>query len=145
MILLELLVAVAVVLFAVGTGTVVHELLHASVLRLAGVGYEVRWLHGGRAGRLGAGLFGTWASVRMTSIPAGLDPWQLRFAALSPLCLAAPLVAIGLGVVPDPFASGNLYLKLAVVGWLACALPSPQDFSLVWNARTVIAGNGDPA
>lgn len=145
MLLYELLVAVLVVLLAVGTGTVIHELLHASFLRLSGVNCEVRWLHGGRTGRLGAGLFGTWASVRMTSIPDGLDPWQLRLAALSPLLLAAPLVAIGVGVVPDPFATGNLHLKLAVVGWLACALPSPQDFSLVWNAPTVIAGDGTRA
>lgn len=144
MILSELLVSILVVLLAVGTGTVVHELLHATFLRLAGVTCEVRWLHGGRTGRLGAGLFGTWASVRMTSIPAGLEPWQLRFAALSPLFLAAPLVAIGLGVVPDPFASANLHLKLAIVGWLACALPSPQDFSLVWNAPAVIASDRVP-
>lgn len=139
MILLELLVAALVVLVAVGTGTIVHELLHATFLRIAGVHCEVRWLYGGRTGRLGAGLFGTWASVRMTAIPDGLAPWQLRLAALSPLLLAAPLVAIGVGVVPDPFASGNLYLELAVVGWLACALPSPQDFSLVWDAPSVIA------
>lgn len=139
MLLLELLAAVLVVLLAVGTGTVVHELLHAAVLRLAGVDCDVRWLQGGRTGRLGAGLFGTWASVRMTSIPSALEPWQLRIAALSPLLLAAPLVAIGAGVVPDPFALDNLYLELAVVGWLACALPSPQDFSVVWHAPQLLA------
>lgn len=138
---LEILVAVPIVLFAVGTGTVAHEVLHASFLRLAGVDCEVRWLHGRGTGRLSAGLFGTWASVRMTSIPPTLDPWQLRIAALSPLLLAAPLVAIGAGVVADPFASGNLHVKLALIGWLACALPSPADFSLVWNAPTVIAGD----
>lgn len=144
MFLLELLAAVSIVLLAVGTGTVVHELLHAALLRLAGVDCEVRWLHGGRTGRLGAGLFGTWASVRMTAIPGTLDPWQLRLAALSPLFLAAPLVAIASGVLPDPFATGNLYVQFALVGWLACALPSPADFSLVWNAPSVIAGDTAP-
>lgn len=142
---LEILVGAVVVLGAVGTGTVVHELLHATVLELAGVDAEVRWLEGGRAGRLGAGLFGTWASVRMTAVPVDLPPWQLRAAALAPLLLAAPLVVIAIGAVPDPFASDHLYPKLFLVGWLACALPSPQDFSLVWNAPAVVAGGGDDA
>lgn len=134
-----LLVAAVVLLVTVGIGTVVHELSHAVALRAAGVEYELRWLHGGPTGRLGAGLFGTWASVELRSIPRDLPPWRLRAASLAPLLLAAPFAAVAVGAVSDPFAGGNLYLQLTVVGWLACALPSPQDFSLVWHADEVVA------
>lgn len=134
----DLLLAVGVLALAVGVGTVVHELLHAGVLAAAGVPYTIQWLQGGPTGRLGAGLVGTWASVRMQSVPQDLPPWQLRVASLSPLALALPLVAIAVGVVPDPFVGDDLVLQFAVIGWLACALPSPSDFSLVWHAEDVI-------
>ena len=133
-----LLIAAVVLLLTVGTGTVVHELLHAAMLRASGVDYEMRWLHGRCAGRLGAGVFGTWASVELLAVPADLSPWRLRAASLAPLLLATPLVVVAVGAVPDPFASGSVVLQLAVVGWLACSLPSPQDFSMVWHAETVL-------
>jgi hypothetical protein len=136
-----LIVAGAVLLLTVGLGTVVHELLHAAVLRASGVGYELRWLHGGRSGRLGAGLFGTWASVELRTVPADLSPWRLRAASLAPLLLATPFLAVAAGAVPDPFAIGGVPLQVAAVGWLACSLPSPQDFSLVWHAEAVLDGD----
>jgi len=135
-----LLLAAVALFLTVGIGTVVHELSHAAVLRASGVDYELRWLQGGRTGRLGAGLFGTWASVELRSLPSDLSPWRLRAASLAPLALATPLAAVLVGAVPDPFAGGSLYLQLVVVGWLACSLPSPQDFSLVWHANRVLEG-----
>jgi len=71
---------------------------------------------------------------------AGPAPRRLRAASLAPLALATPLAAVLVGAVPDPFAGGSLYLQLVVVGWLACSLPSPQDFSLVWHANRVLEG-----
>jgi hypothetical protein len=38
------------------------------------------------------------------------------------------------------FATGSLAAQLALVGWLACAIPSPQDFSVVWYAHRAPAG-----
>ena len=141
---ITLILAGAVLLLTVGLGTVIHELLHAAVLRASGVDYELRWLHGGRTGRLGAGLFGTWASVELRAVPADLSPWHLRAASLAPLLLATPFLAVAVGAAPDPFAVGSLPLQLAAVGWLACSLPSPQDFSLVWHAETVLEGEAVP-
>jgi hypothetical protein len=57
-----------------------------------------------------------------------------------PLTLALAFVLVPFGVVPDPFATGGLAAQLAVVGWLACAIPSPQDFSVVWYAHRAPAG-----
>lgn len=136
-----LLTAAAILLVTVGVGTVVHELSHAAVLAASGVDYEMHWLHGGRGGRLGAGLSGTWASVEIRSVPMDLSPWRLRVASLAPLALSLPFLGIAVGAVPDPFAGDALYVQLAAVGWLACALPSPQDFSLVWHAEEVLAGD----
>lgn len=135
----ELLVAAVVLLLTVGVGTVVHELMHATVLRASGVDFEFRWFHGSRVRQLGGGLFGTWASVELTAIPPSLSPWRLRAASLAPLLLTAPLMSIPLGVVSDPFADSNLILQVIVIGWFGCALPSPQDFSLVFHAGEIIA------
>jgi hypothetical protein len=133
-----IILAAVVGLATVGIGTVVHELLHAALLCASGVDYELRWLHGRGAGRLGAGVFGTWASVELRAVPADLPPWRLRAASLAPLLLATPLAVVAVGAVPDPFAGGPVVLQLAVVGWLACSLPSPQDFSMVWHAERVL-------
>lgn len=132
------LVAAAVVLAgAVGVGVAAHELLHAAVLRAAGVPVVVRL----RPGESGTGVSGSLASVRMERVPPGVAPWQLRLAALAPLALAFPFGAVVAGVVPDPIA-GDLFVQLALVGWLACALPSPDDFSIVFHAEQVIRDRG---
>lgn len=133
-----LLAAVVVLLLTVAIGTLVHELLHAAALHASGVDYEMRWLHGRGADRLAAGVFGTWASVEVLAVPADLPPWRLRAASLAPVLLATPLVAVAAGALPDPFASGSILLQLAVVGWLACSLPSPQDFAIVWHPETLL-------
>lgn len=140
----EPVVGAFVLAAAVGFGTVAHELLHAGCLRAAGVPCEIR-RGGTEGGGLGGALVGALASVHPTRIPEGLAAWQLRVAALSPLALAVPLLAIGAGLVPDPFAGENLLAQLALIGWLACALPSPRDFGLFWHADAVLAGDELPA
>jgi hypothetical protein len=104
-----------------------------------GVPFEMSWLpKRPRTGLLRASITGNWAAVRPRAIPREFQPWQLRVAAMMPLLLATPLVLVGLGVIPDPSASGNPYEPAVAIGWLACALPSPQDFSLLWYAEQAL-------
>jgi hypothetical protein len=56
-----------------------------------------------------------------------------------PLWLAAPLVLIFAGVLPDPFASGSVGSRLVLVAWVGCSIPSPQDFALAWYPEQAIA------
>lgn len=143
--LIATLLAVCALCGALVLGVFVHECLHALCLRAAGVPCSLRV--GGEGDAIGLGIgFGAIASVRMDRVPPSVDPWQLRVAALSPLVLTAPLFAIALGVVPDPFAVGTLYEQTALVGWLACALPSPQDFSQYFHAEDIVEGaQSDPS
>jgi hypothetical protein len=137
---------VGVVLFAaVVAGTVAHELSHAAVLRALAVPYEVEWLPArSRAGTLRAGLVGGWARVRPRRLSRDCPTWGLRVAALAPFVMTTPLVLVLSGVLPDPARAGNPYLTAAMIGWLACAIPSPQDFSLFWYAeRALVQGVTD--
>lgn len=123
-------------------GTITHELSHAFALRTFGVSFEMEWLPDReRTGLLRASIAGGWAQVRPRALPRDLEPWRLRVAAMMPLLLVAPLALVGFGVIPDPFTSGNPYQTAAAIGWLACALPSPQDFSLLWYAEQAIEEN----
>lgn len=123
-------------------GTITHELSHAVALRVFGVSFTMEWLPDReQSGLLRASIAGGWASVRPQSIPRDLEPWRLRVAAMMPLLLVAPLALVVLGVVHDPFSSGNPYVIAVSIGWLACALPSPQDFSLLWYAEEAIEEN----
>lgn len=139
MIPFDAVLALGVLVGAVATGILAHELLHTACLRAAGVPSTLQ-LGGGNSRWLGAGL-GAFASVHVERLPAGVSPWQLRVASLSPLVLTAPLLGIGLGVLPDPFASSNVLAQAALIGWLACALPSPQDFSQFWHADDLVSGD----
>lgn len=134
-----------VLLAAVVLGTIAHELSHAAALRTFAVPYVIEWLPARTdVGPLRASIVGGWARVRPRRLPPALSPWELRVAALAPLLLATPLVLVPLGVVPDPFETGNSYLIAATLGWTACAIPSPQDFSLVWHAeRALVRGLTD--
>ncbi|MHB9287568.1 hypothetical protein ACKVMT_11095 [Halobacteriales archaeon Cl-PHB] len=120
-------------LVALGVGTVLHELSHVVALRVFGVACEIRWLADAddrRVAQAGA----TWGTVVPVKLPTDLAPWHLRVSALMPLTLAAPLPLAFAGIVPDPLTVGDPALAAAVVGLLACAIPSPQDFSVVWYA-----------
>ena len=130
----------AVLLVAVIAGTVVHELSHAAALRAFSVPHVVEFLpRRAEVGTLRASITGEWARVVPCDLSSDLSPWALRVAALMPLLLATPLALVPLGVLPDPFGSDNPYLIAATLGWTACALPSPQDFSLVWHAERIVA------
>lgn len=133
----ELVAAAVVLIVVLGAGTIVHELSHAFMLHALGISYTIDWLPGHDAAGASS-LLGTWASVFPRSVPSDLEPWRLRVAALMPLTLATPMVLVLAGVIPDPLASGDPIVASATVGWLACALPSPQDFSLVWHAEHAI-------
>ncbi|WP_436910338.1 hypothetical protein [Halosimplex marinum] len=134
---IETAAAVAVLALAVSLGLVAHELAHAAVLRAAGVAYRIDWFPGDDTGVLGAGLRGRWAAVRPRAT-AETPAWVLRCSAVMPLALAAPLALVPFGFVPDPFA-GEGVARFAAVGWMACALPSPQDFSVLWYADAAVA------
>lgn len=134
---IELLAAGIALLVVLGVGTVAHELSHAVALRALGVACEVEWLPGRDPTGPGDGR-GTLAAVVPRSVSPETAPWRLRVAAITPLTLALPIPLVLLGVLPDPVASGDPVLASATVGWLACALPSPRDFSLVWYAEAAI-------
>jgi len=136
------LVTAGVVLFAtLGVGTVVHELSHALALTTFGVPYEIRWLptpDGDTRPVLARAL----ASVTPRAESRDLSPWALRTAAVMPLGLATPVLGVFAGVIPDPIAAGDAIGTAVLVGWLACALPSPGDFSLFWYTERAIDDSG---
>jgi hypothetical protein len=137
---IEIIGAVGVLVVTLGIGTVAHESAHATMLWAGGVPFETEWLPDrDGADLLRAGAFGTWAAVTPQALPENTSPWLLRAAALMPLILATPFALVAVGVVPDPASTGNPYVITAAIAWLACALPSPQDFSLVWYAERAIA------
>lgn len=125
-------------------GTVAHELSHALVLRAIDVPHDIHWFPDKAEAGLGGG-FGRWAAVVPRHLPTDLSPWALRLSALAPLALATPMALILVGALPDPLAAGSVPLYAATVGWIACAIPSPSDFSLVWYAEEVIEAGGPDA
>lgn len=132
--------AVALLVGTAAVGVVAHELSHLVALRLAGISCTVEVLPGRSDGRqFSAGVGSPLARVRPTRLPADVSPWALRWAALTPLGLAVPLALVLVGVLPDPFASGTLVGELALVVWVGCSIPSPQDFSVAWYPERAIA------
>ncbi|MCL9812820.1 hypothetical protein [Natranaeroarchaeum aerophilus] len=127
-----------VLLLTLCLGTVVHEYTHALALRAFGIEYRIDWLGGRKGiGRLRAGVLGTWASVT-PQLSAETPVGGLRVAALMPLTLTIPFILVAIGALSDPLATGSPYVIAAAVAWLACALPSPQDFSTVWYAHRLV-------
>jgi Zn-dependent protease len=133
----ELAVAGLVLFATVAVGLVAHELTHALVLRTLGVPYEITWFSGDSTPLIGR-LSGTWASVRPKRFPVSMPTWGLQLSATAPLVLAVPLLPVVLGVVELPFAVDTPYAAASVVGWLACSIPSPQDFSVFWHADRIL-------
>lgn len=135
---LVLLGAVVVLFVTLCLGTIVHEHAHALALRAFDIDYRIDWLGGQDGiGRLRAGVLGTWASVT-PRLSEDTSVIGLRLAALMPLTLTLPFAPVALGIVPDPISTGNPYAIAATGAWLACALPSPQDFSTVWYAHRLV-------
>lgn len=129
---LELVAAGIALLLTLAVGSVVHEVCHAAVLTAVGIPFRVVWLPNSRSR-----AFDALASV---SPQPGTDPspWGLRLAAIMPIWMVAPVGLALLGIVPDPVSAGDTIGTAILVGWLACALPSPQDFSVCFYAHRAI-------
>ncbi|RZH66576.1 hypothetical protein [Natrinema altunense] len=136
----NVVVAGCALTLAVAVGLVAHEWTHAVVLRLARVEYSVSYLPGRTDGLVALLTTRPWAAV--TPQPTGGEPpWTLRLAALAPFLLAIPvfgLAAAGYVTTETPTAAA------AAIGWLACALPSPQDFSVAVHAHRLLERSADP-
>lgn len=119
----------------VATGLLAHEWSHAAVLRAADVEYDVEFFPDRGGGLLALLASCPWAQVRPA--PASGDPpWVLRGAALAPASLALPVLALGL--TGHLTASEWPALSAFAIGWLACAVPSPQDFSVAFYAHVLL-------
>lgn len=119
-------------------GLVAHEFAHAATLYGFGVPFDVRWFPGREPSTQGAGrLSGTWASVTPSRVPAGVPTWGIQLSALAPLVLTFPLLLFAVGVLPSP-SMDNPFVAAITVSWLACSLPSPQDFSVFWYADAAV-------
>lgn len=143
MAVLEMLGSIFALVLAVAIGMVVHEASHAVVLEAFGVPYDIQWVAGSEGPGLNGGLFGAWATVTPLGLPEGTPIWSLQLSALAPLALLAPFALVVFGVVPDPLSTGNAVTAALTIGWLACALPSPQDFSLVWHPELAVEALGE--
>ncbi len=130
----DVIAAGCVLICAVAAGLVTHELSHALVLRSAGVDADIVFLPERRDGLLALLASCPWAVVHPTPTPHH-PPWVFRLAALAPLSLLVPLIAL-------QFA-GRLATETPIgiamtIGWLACAIPSPQDFSVAFYAERLL-------
>lgn len=135
---LTVVVAGCALALSAAVGLVAHESAHALVLRLARVEYTVSYFPG-RDGVLGRLASCPWAVVQPT--PTGREPaWILRLAALAPALLALPVLAAGLTV---DLTAETPILSAIAIGWLACSIPSPQDFSVAFYAHRLLAGARD--
>ncbi|SEP90108.1 hypothetical protein [Natrinema salaciae] len=130
----NVVVAGCALALAVAIGLVAHEWTHAAVLRLARVEYSVSYFPGRSDGLVALLTTRPWAAVYPR--PTGREPpWTLRVAALAPALLALPvfgLAAAGYVTTETPVVAA------AAIGWLACALPSPQDFSVAFHAHRLL-------
>lgn len=130
----NVVVAGCALALAVAIGLVAHEWTHAAVLRLARVEYSVSYFPGRTDGPVALLTTRPWAAVHPR--PTGREPpWALRLAALAPALLALPvfgLAAAGYVTTETPVVAA------AAIGWLACALPSPQDFSIAFHAHRLL-------
>lgn len=118
-------------------GIVVHESLHLLVLRRAGVDCSLTVESTRNWRSLQAIVAGRIASVELESIPSSCSPWHLRLAALAPLAMV-PVAGGYVALVGGGLAADTLVGSMVLVGWLACALPSPADFSIVWRPEETI-------
>ncbi|WP_306058305.1 hypothetical protein [Natronococcus wangiae] len=130
----EVVISGGVLALVVAVGLVAHEWSHALVLRLAAIDYTISYAPDRRGGIVGLLRSCPWAVVQ--PYPTGAEPaWILRVAALAPLVLAVPVFGLA--------ATGNAtnqspVIVAAVIGWLACAIPSPQDFAVAFHAHTAL-------
>jgi len=142
--ILPLLVAALTLLGTLGIGIVAHELSHAVALHYAGIPYDISWFPAENgAGHFGVGVRSAWAAVTPKQIPSDAPVWGLRLSAIAPLALALPVVLAVAAGVPVALDAGNVVVAAVTVGWLACAIPSPQDFSVFWYADRLVRTSGE--
>ena len=138
--ILALVGAGVVLLLTVGLGIVAHELSHAAVLSLFGIECDLAIGSSRvRSGQFGSNVPGTWATVTPQEVSPKTSPLAMRLSSIAPLVLAVPFVTVLAGIVPDPLQAGSPLLSAWTVGWLACAIPSPQDFSVFYHSEAAIA------
>lgn len=130
-------VALVALLVSLATGVVVHEALHLLVLRRAGVDCSLNFESTRNWRSLRALVAGRLASVELDSVPPSCSPWHLRIAALAPLGMV-PVAGSYVTLVGVGLAADTLVGSMALVGWLACAIPSPADFAIVWRPEETI-------
>ena len=130
----DVLVAGAALGLTVAVGLVAHECVHALTLRLASIDHTIEYFPNRTDSVLATLAKSPWANV--TPRPTGEEPpWQLRTAAMMPVALAAPVLALGIaGHLP----TDNLIASAVIIGWLACTVPSPQDFSVAFYAHRIL-------
>ncbi|ELZ03680.1 hypothetical protein [Natrialba aegyptia] len=135
---LDVVFAGVALVVTVVLGLVAHEWTHALVLWGSRIEFTISYLPGRTDGITGVLASCPWAVVRPR--PNGTEPpWVLRVAALAPLALALPIFVFGFGVAPAPVALVDSPVGTAIaIGWLACAIPSPQDFSAAFYAHRVL-------
>lgn len=114
----------------VGAGLLAHEGAHAAALQATGTAWTMTVAPRGSPED-------RWFAIPLAVVhpqpTESTSAHALRLAALAPLVLALPPFALGsLGIAPtleQPLLLGG------VIGWLACAIPSPQDFSVAFYAH----------
>lgn len=128
-----------VLLLSVSVGIVAHELSHAAVLYVVGIQCDIdiglSWIG---LGQSNIRTDGTWAAVTPREISSETSAWALRLSSVAPLVLAVPFLTVATGTLPDPVQADSLLFTAWAVGWLACAIPSPQDFSVFWYAEQAV-------
>lgn len=131
--MIDWLLAGALLLATVAVGVVVHEFLHAAVLRSAGVACSIRLRPGSQEhGGFETLATGSLASVGIDAIPETCPTWRLRAAALAPLVMLLPVGAYAILLTQGYLAETTLG-SIVVIAWMGSALPSPADFSIVWH------------
>ena len=136
---MDLVVAGCILMVAVGAGLLAHEWAHALTLRLCRIEYTVSYFPGRDEGIAGTLRSCPWAVVEPR--PSGTESaWSLRVAALAPFALALPVFVLG---VTGPGLASHPPVLAAMIGWLACSIPSPQDFSVVFHAHELLEHTGD--
>lgn len=135
--------AAVALLASLAVGVIVHECLHLIVLRRAGVNCSLAFA----ASRDWRGFrnlaAGHLASVELESVPETCSAGRLRLAGLAPLAMV-PLAVGYVALVQYGLAADTLVGSVALIGWLACSLPSPADFAIVWEpekTRTLVGGD----
>lgn len=133
-------VAGCALVLAVAVGLVAHEWAHAMALRLVHIEYTIAYFPDRTDGLVGLLASCPWAAVQPHPTERA-SALHLRAAALAPSLLAAPVFVVGIhGIVPT---ESPIVMAIAI-GWLACSIPSPQDFSVAFYAHRMLATEAAP-